>query len=467
MFVIKKTTIFGILLILIAMMPPKVEAALLASQLRYSNTADKIRIVVDLNEKMELRQTEGFGKRIEIELGVGDIGKEVKDIIFTGEPVRQAKLFQISKNQLLLDILLNEEMIYRAFVLSNPWRLVVDIEKEYVLTEQDEIAPGLVYTETRQSAKGRKLRTYYLIVDKNKWDIRPVLAKNEIFGRERLKNIVDNTAAVAAVNASYFGGDGWIIGNLKIDGEIFAIENMLRTALIVYHDNSMEISLLNYEGEVVLPSGISLPVKGMNRTVLAQDLVIYSSKFAKSTKLLENGCDIVIDKQGKILEVAPGGNTPLMEGKIVLSGQGLSGMHLSMLKKGDSLTLTQTMGEKGDKAKHVLGAGPRLLQGKRVVVAGNSENFLSDIINGRAPRTAIGLDGNGNVILFVVDGRSKESAGMTLTELAYELLALGAVDAMNLDGGGSSEMVVGNHIMNVPSDKQERRISVALGVFAR
>ena len=72
----------------------------------------------------------------------------------------------------------------------------------------------------------------------------------------------------------------------------------------------------------------------------------------------------------------------------------------------------------------------------------------------RAPRTAVGLDANRRLaILVVVDGRQRESRGMTLYELAALMQELGAERALNLDGGGSSEMWVGRlgGVVNVPS----------------
>ncbi len=92
---------------------------------------------------------------------------------------------------------------------------------------------------------------------------------------------------------------------------------------------------------------------------------------------------------------------------------------------------------------------------------------------GRNPRTAAGIAGGGRrLVLVTVDGRSALSAGMTLRELATLMLALGARDALNLDGGGSTTLVYANpdssgklSIANHPSDKDgERSVGDALAV---
>ena len=117
-------------------------------------------------------------------------------------------------------------------------------------------------------------------------------------------------------------------------------------------------------------------------------------------------------------------------------------------------------------AKHVIGAGPLLVNEGVNSVESSSEDIAADIAQGRAPRTAIGIRADGTILIVVVDGRSSISAGMTLNELADYMVKLNANKAMNFDGGGSSEMVLNGEVVNVPSDGQERPIRVALGVFA-
>jgi exopolysaccharide biosynthesis protein len=94
------------------------------------------------------------------------------------------------------------------------------------------------------------------------------------------------------------------------------------------------------------------------------------------------------------------------------------------------------------------------------------EQFPPDIASGRAPRTALGLTKDGHVLLVVVDGRQKHSVGFSLLELALFMQEAGAVDALNLDGGGSSEMVVNGKVVNKPSDGRERRVGDAFVVTA-
>ena len=82
-------------------------------------------------------------------------------------------------------------------------------------------------------------------------------------------------------------------------------------------------------------------------------------------------------------------------------------------------------------------------------------------ITGKNPRTAIGYTQDGNLILITIDGREESSVGMTLGELAWFLKSIGAHEAMNLDGGGSSVMYVNGNIVNAPAQKGGIAISNA------
>jgi exopolysaccharide biosynthesis protein len=87
----------------------------------------------------------------------------------------------------------------------------------------------------------------------------------------------------------------------------------------------------------------------------------------------------------------------------------------------------------------------------------------------RNPRTAVGVTATGGIILLVVDGRSSASVGLTLYQLGKEMKALGAVNAVNLDGGGSATMwIKGMGVVNHPTDSTgERPVSNAIVILPR
>lgn len=116
--------------------------------------------------------------------------------------------------------------------------------------------------------------------------------------------------------------------------------------------------------------------------------------------------------------------------------------------------------------------------GRPVIVTDSALDAAADTAGPKGfaapnPRTGAGIARNGRRLIFVaVDGREYHNAGMTLRELGDVMLALGARDAINLDGGGSTTMVVADpdsagrlHIVNHPSDKGgERTVGDALAI---
>lgn len=111
-------------------------------------------------------------------------------------------------------------------------------------------------------------------------------------------------------------------------------------------------------------------------------------------------------------------------------------------------------------AHQVLSFGPVLLEDGEISVGENEEVGMAMASN---PRTAIGYLGNNHYVFVVSDGRTSESAGLSLYELATFMKELGVTDAYNLDGGGSSTMVFKGEIINNPTtngrSNQERSVS--------
>ena len=121
--------------------------------------------------------------------------------------------------------------------------------------------------------------------------------------------------------------------------------------------------------------------------------------------------------------------------------------------------------ERDIEAEDIVTTGPMLL------VGGECEPVTKDGFNtARHPRTAVGRRADGTVVLVVADGRNELAAGLTMAELQQVMAALGCRDAINLDGGGSTAMVVRGQVVNHPCDNKkfdaagERRVANAIVV---
>lgn len=112
-------------------------------------------------------------------------------------------------------------------------------------------------------------------------------------------------------------------------------------------------------------------------------------------------------------------------------------------------------------AGDLLQAGPLLVAGGRAAFvdgedqegfSAGAHQFDSDITAGRFPRAALAIAGD-RLLAVACDGRAQRDAGMTLGELADALIALGATEALNLDGGGSASLVHGGRLRNRPREE--------------
>ena len=111
------------------------------------------------------------------------------------------------------------------------------------------------------------------------------------------------------------------------------------------------------------------------------------------------------------------------------------------------------------KVNTAVGGGPVLLQQGEIQITNNEElKFTGKAINDKHPRTAMGYTKDGKLILMVIEGRFPNKAeGATLTQEAQILKQIGCEEALNLDGGGSSCLLINGKQTITPSDKEGQR----------
>ena len=135
---------------------------------------------------------------------------------------------------------------------------------------------------------------------------------------------------------------------------------------------------------------------------------------------------------------------------------------LDYIKKNTSIAVGDYSGKSGFnsssfskwKMETAIGGGPVLLQDGEINISNNEERkFGGDAVNNPEPRTAIGYTKDKKLIILVVEGRSKSAIGISLVQEARILKSLGCVEALNLDGGGSTCMLINGKETNTPSGK--------------
>ena len=433
--------------------------------MRVGSGATRIRIVLDMDEPAKFKDNSTQNAVVlDVDTAAGKMQRKINDA-----SVADISLVKKGKMKSQLVVSLKKPAQHKVTVLKKPNRLVIDVYRIQIVKVTKDLGNGLAYTFWQDDMSGLPVRIYALtLAPDSRYELRPFSGAGAVNGRGRLARAVAANGARAAVNACYFDTDGWVIGNCKWNGSFFGVDDTPRSAFIVDKEGKASIQKdLSYLGTVSLPDGRTLTIKGLNRQRITDDLVLFNRNYAGSTRTNEHGREVRVSK-GRATEVSAKGNMRLDSDSLVLSGHGANADALAHIRRGDRVAIAQTLGSRlADEARLVVGGGPLLVEKGVVNVRSREESMASDIAYGRAPRTGVGVKADGTVLLMVVDGRSQYSAGMSLKEFATYLKRFGAVSAVNLDGGGSSEMVLDGKIMNRPSDGSERPVSIGLGIFRK
>ena len=310
---------------------------------------------------------------------------------------------------------------------------------------------------------------FAIIAAHEKYNLRPIIARDKIRGVSTVSQISSTYNDIAMVNGGYFSWTGNLIGLTKINGVIVSNDYFNRSAVGIADDGTVIFGRVRYEGKIIY-RGAEIPVN-VNSERGADSAVVYNEFFGASTGTNNFGTEIEI-QNGVITNIFNGkGNNFILKGAKIISAHGKAAEIFSDAQIGDEINFVEEIiSDDGDfnSVPNILGAGPRLVANGQIFVTADAEEFPADIKVGRAPRSAVGVTKWGDYILAVVDGRQAQSRGCTLQEWAEILLnKFGAVDAINLDGGGSSALVVKDKLVNSPSDGAERSVGSVLAILPK
>ncbi len=353
--------------------------------------------------------------------------------------------------------------------------------------EFQRVKDGVEYLKFERKGNDADVWTINILrVDLAKADIQIHRAMDEAVGLETTSSLAGRYGAVAAINGGFFRTSGTYRGDsagiIKIDGKILSETNNNRAAVgFIRKENQTEIILghLKFEGFIETDKKQKLDLNCINCPRVENQLVLYTSEFHRTTLTDAKGVEVGIQNNRIVSVNDKKGSSRIPENGFVLSAAGTArdwvlknlkvGTKLNVQSKLISIEDSQIQNSKWLMAEDIVGGGPQLIKNGKIEITFEREKWGESFSTTRHPRTAIAKTKDGKILLVVVDGRQPGySVGMSLTELANLLLEFGATEAINLDGGGSSTMVVENKIVNKPSDQTgERPVSDALLVFER
>jgi hypothetical protein len=353
------------------------------------------------------------------------------------------------------------------------------------------VAPGIelyrLGDQTLLSPPG-PVSVQLLRLDPGRVNLTLVLAQDTVLGLETVPDMALRSDATAAVNAGFFLPTGEPAGLLKIDGELVSEVASNRGAVALIPGGFGRKPRLLFDqvsASIVVDLGSGkqrreIPVDAVDTVRPPGALVLFTPRFWTDTRTpCDGGSEFVFEGHPPALsERREGACTSAIprDGGVLAAGPGVPAERLAGLTVGTRVrartiyrTLNGTKPADWEAAPDIVGGVGLLAAAGRLVTDWGPEKPRDGFTTERHPRTVMGTAGDGCIWLITVDGRNTAlSLGMSFAELQALVTRVGLVNALNLDGGGSTTMVVKGAVVNHPSDATgPRRVSDSIIVRAR
>ena len=325
----------------------------------------------------------------------------------------------------------------------------------------------------------------------NEWiKLETVKANDRLVGRERIssmaaRNVRELHRVVGAINGDFYEAGGVPVGAQVLDG-ILLKRPTTRSVFGFSPLNKPLIDIVFFEGTVSTATRNSLAINGVNEIRGMNKLILYNKYYGSTTRtniwgteiianyitihpLVNDTVYVVVIAKDSIMTTGHGNNAIPTNG-IVLSGHDTARSFLNEdVFIGDTLSIILQLPPAKESIIELIGGTPCLIRNGVATVEWEQEHTSQSFVYDRHPRTAVGFNQDSTKLyFFTVDGRQPGySVGMSLFELADYMLEWGVYQGVNLDGGGSTTMIVRGDVVNNPSDVDgERSVANALMVIS-
>jgi hypothetical protein len=324
---------------------------------------------------------------------------------------------------------------------------------------------------------------HVVVCDLSTSGLRPFVFAGEVRGTYTVDSMVkaaesNGYKVVAAINGDIFDtGTGTPRGTVIHNGNIITSGYHSDRVIAFYKDGTLGMSQVQLEYKY-----LSLGTQGLKGEITyfnvpdggAGGLFLYNRNYSSSTGTAGERIEVVVEVpdmqmgvnrvlKGTVKKIVEGANTIIGNQELVLSTSKTSSYYenLVRLTVGEEIEIScMEQGTGLADAVEAVGIYHSIVENGKMVTNGTAVN----------PRTALGLKRDGSLVFYVMDGRQGAlSNGLTIEELAYHMIELGCVSAWNLDGGGSSQMLMRKpgideraSLKNSPSGGSPRAVSNGL-----
>ena len=342
----------------------------------------------------------------------------------------------------------------RVFSLGEPNRVVIEWPDQGAASRTDSPAPidprlqallGKELQWDRLVRQGVRINAIRIDPLQASLQLRPLARPGGMEGLSSLVQLANQQQAWVAINGGYFNRVRRLpLGALKQDGRWLS-GPILNRGVAAWDERTMpRFGRLQLSEWVVGPGALRLPVAVVNSGYVQRGISRYTADWGPNYRAL-SGSETGLLIQGGVVRQQLGpseldAGVPLRGDDLLLVGRGGSELPWGL---GDRLQIESRPSSNLGLATHVIGGGPLLLQAGRIVLNGAAENFSSAFLSQGAPRTVLARDDR-QIWLITLEGI--QDSGPSLGETAELLQQLGLQDALNLDGGSSTGLVLGGSL---------------------
>ena len=380
-----------------------------------------------------------------------------------------------AQNQTTLRVSIPDGKRLQVYSLPNPYRLVIELRPDALVEKEILWAPGIRWHQQYVNLENSRFPVVWLEVNPRSPGIslRPIWSNPATqVGTAPLIQTAQLWQAAAAINAGFFNRNNQLpLGAIRRDGRWFSGPILNRGAIAWNDAGQFKLGRFTLQETLLTSTGERLPILFLNSGYVQPGIARYTPEWGTTYTPLTDNEILVVVQNNQVTSQLPGGTAGQAAFPIPTDG------YLLTLRP-DSATVPASLGvgtqvsiETGTTPTdfgaypHILGAGPLLVQNRQIVLDAKAEQFKDAFIQQSAVRSCIGTTAAGTLMLVAVHNRIG-GLGPNLTETAQLMQLIGAVDAINFDGGSSTGLYLGGQLLD-RSPYTAARVHNGLGIFVQ
>jgi exopolysaccharide biosynthesis protein len=355
---------------------------------------------------------------------------------------------------------------------TNPYQIVVDLRPDHLIPLNILWAQGLRWRQQVVTVAGKSFPVYWLQINpqSSPLTLRPIWADpTTAVGTAPLQTMTQRWQAVAAINAGFFNRNNQLpLGAVRYNNDWISGPVLSRGVIGWDSQGQVRMDRLFLKQTLTTNNGQSFPVQAINSGYVQAGIGLYTPAWGTSYRpILANETIVTVIQNQVVSQQLAAGEShppiPIPANGYLLAVRAYTAA-AQALPIGTGVTLqSELLPASLSPFPQIVGGGPLLIRNQAVVLDAELEQFSRAFATQAAPRSAIGLTANGELLLVAVH-QAPSGSGPTLSELAQVMAQLGSTDALNLDGGSSASLYLGGRLLN-RHPRTAARVNNAIGVF--